>query len=50
MSYPIEYRMALLPGLGRVHVPTHLTDAEVLEQIHGADQEATPKKKTRKKP
>ncbi len=50
MSNQIEYRMALLPGFGRVRVPAHLTDAEVLEQIHGADQEATPKKKTRKKP
>jgi hypothetical protein len=50
MSNQIEYRMAFLAGFGRVRVPAHLTDEEVIAQIHGADEEATPKKKTRKKP
>jgi hypothetical protein len=50
MSIEIQYRMALLPGFGRVRVPAHLTDEEVLAQVHGADEEATPKKKTSKKP
>lgn len=44
------YRSARLPGLGRVEVPAHLTDAEVLAEIAAADGEATPKKKSKKKP
>jgi hypothetical protein len=50
MSHTIEYRSVILPGVGRVKVPAHLSDEEVLAQINAPDQEATPKKKTKKKP
>jgi len=42
------YRTVVLPGLGRVQVPEHLSDAEVLAQVPGEDTEATPAKKTKK--
>lgn len=44
------YRQVVLPGLGRVQVPAHLTDAEVLAEVSTPDEETTPKKKTKKKP
>ncbi len=44
------YRNVDLPGLGRMQVPAHLSDADVLAQVLGADADATPKKKTKKKP
>lgn len=50
MTNQIRYRMALLPGFGRVRVPEHMTDEDVLAQVKGTDEEATPKKKTSKKP
>ncbi|MFT6676843.1 MAG: hypothetical protein ACJAVM_003049 [Sulfitobacter sp.] len=31
------YRETVLQGLGRVNVPAHLSDAEVLQQITQAD-------------
>lgn len=50
MSTQQQYRDVILPGLGRVKVPAELSDEEVIAQIHVADEEATPKKKTKKKP
>jgi hypothetical protein len=46
----LTYRTVILPGLGRVQVPDHMTDAQVLAEVMGADAPATPKKKTKKKP
>lgn len=42
------YRTAILPELGRVQVPAHMSDAEVLSAV--MDDGATPAKKTKKKP
>lgn len=50
MSTINEYRDALLPGLGRVKIPANMSDKDVLAQVHAPDEEATPKKKTKKKP
>lgn len=44
------YRTADLPGLGRVQIPQGISDEEVLAQVLGGDGEATPAKKTKKKP
>ncbi|MCX7558192.1 hypothetical protein OS190_01335 [Sulfitobacter sp. F26204] len=50
------YRTANLPGLGEVQIPLGISDAEVLAQVCGEDlnsgknAEATPPKKTKKKP
>lgn len=44
------YRTARLPGLGEMQVPAHLSDAEVLAEVMGEDAQATPEKKTKKKP
>ncbi|NNK17433.1 MAG: hypothetical protein HKP51_11075 [Sulfitobacter sp.] len=46
----LTYRTVILPGLGRVQVPDHMTDAQVLAEVIGADALATPEKKTKKKP
>ncbi len=46
----MTYRTACLPGLGEMQVPAHLTDAEVLAAVTGEDAQATPAKKTKKKP
>lgn len=55
MSIQQQYRTVLLSGFGRVKVPAYLSDEEVLAQIKGPtenepDEEATPAKKTKKKP
>lgn len=50
------YRTADLPGLGQVQIPLGVSDAQVLAQVFGGEQaldkdtEATPTKKTKKKP
>ena len=44
------YRTAILPGLGQIEVPAHMTDEEVLAEVFGGDAGATPKKKDKKKP
>lgn len=36
------YRETVLPGLGRLRVPAHLSDAEVLEQLNTSDPVSTP--------
>lgn len=48
MNDKTSYREAILPGIGRLWVPSDLTDEEVQEQIIGAD-EAVPKKAKSKK-
>lgn len=45
----VAYRSVVLPGLGRVKVPEGVTDAEVLDQVMNAEDEATPLNKTKKK-
>jgi hypothetical protein len=45
-----SYRNAVIAGLGEVQIPEHMSDAEVLAEVMGKDAEATPKKKTKKKP
>jgi hypothetical protein len=48
----IEYRDAILPGLGTVKVPAHMTDAEVLAEVENAKAEETapaPAKRTKPK-
>lgn len=50
MSKPVTYRDVILPGLGRVKVPDGISDDEALAQINAPDDEATPDKKTHKKP
>ena len=45
----LTYRETTLPGLGRVLVPTDMSDAEVLTQLTQEAPEATAKKKTKKK-
>lgn len=42
------YRSVILPGLGRVQVPDHLTDAEVLAEVTGVVTDATPEGKIKK--
>ncbi len=44
------YRSVVLPGLGEVQIPADMSDADVLAQVMDEDTEATPKKKTKKKP
>lgn len=46
----LSYRSVVLAGLGEVQIPEHMSDAEVLAEVMGKDAEATPKKKTKKKP
>lgn len=50
MSKPVTYRTVILPGLGRVKLPEGVSDQEALAQITAPDDQATPKKKTNKKP
>tara|TARA_R110002110_G_scaffold127914_22_gene307178 strand:- start:944 stop:1096 length:153 start_codon:yes stop_codon:yes gene_type:complete len=50
MSKPTTYRNVILPGVGRVKVPEGISDEQVLAQINAPDDEATPAKKTHKKP
>ncbi|NNE51588.1 MAG: hypothetical protein HKN30_04220 [Sulfitobacter sp.] len=50
MTEQNEYRVAILPRLGRVLVPTGLTDAEVMAQLDAAEEEDAKKPKTKKKP
>lgn len=45
-----EYRTVILPGLGRVQVPQGVSEAQVVAEVLGQDDPATPKKKTKKKP
>lgn len=45
-----SYRTVVLPGLGRVQVPSHMSDAQVLAEVMDPTAPATPKKKTKKKP
>lgn len=45
----VVYREALLPGIGRVQVPAHMTDADILAELLDQDDAATKKKKTSKK-
>ncbi|MEM9966722.1 MAG: hypothetical protein AAF755_01335 [Pseudomonadota bacterium] len=43
-SVSLTYRVAHLPGLGRVQVPVELTDEEILADIMGDQAETTPVK------
>lgn len=44
----LTYRSVILPGLGRVQVPDHLSDTEVLAEVLGVVTEATPERKIKK--
>lgn len=46
----LSYRIAVLPQIGRVQVPAHMTDAEVLSAVLEASETATAPQKTKKKP
>ena len=43
----MEYREVILPGLGRVMVPAHLSDAEVIAELDEAEK-PKPSKKAKK--
>lgn len=45
-----SYRIAVLPQIGRVQVPAHMTDAEVLSAVLEVSETATAPQKTKKKP
>ncbi len=46
-SAETKYREVILPGLGRVMVPAHLSDAEVMAELDVAEK-PKPTQKTKK--
>ncbi|MBM1555318.1 hypothetical protein JQV19_02870 [Sulfitobacter mediterraneus] len=38
-SPDIEYRETVLPGIGRIKVPAHLSDDDILKEIRESDSQ-----------